>query len=139
METILMQALKPELYALPEVGGEPPMLKGGRCGRCGYTFFPMQAYGCERCGSTELAPVSLVGHGRLVASARVLLHARPERQPPFVVVAVRLDDGPMVRTLLAQDTEEPLPVDTPMATCTVAAGQSESGEPLVDLRFAPEH
>ena len=132
-----MQSLKPELYGPPQTTGDVPTLSGGRC-RCGYTFFPMQTYGCERCGSTELAPVALAGHGRLVASARVLLHARPERQPPFVVVAVRLDDGPLVRALLAEDTEEQLPVDIAMTARMVPVGTTESGEPLVDLRFAPE-
>lgn len=133
-----MQLLKPGLYAASTAAGEPPVLRGGRCA-CGYVFFPMQTYGCEKCGSTELVPVDLAGRGRLVASARVLLHARPDRQPPFVVISVRLDDGPVVRTLLAQDTEKVLAADTPMTASLVQVATTESGEPVADLRFSPAH
>lgn len=94
--------LKPALYraqgtpALPE----HPALLGGTC-RCGHVFYPWQSYGCERCGATgdALTPVALSGRGRVESSAVVHLHASPARQAPFTVTAVRLEDGPLVRTL----------------------------------------
>lgn len=136
-----MQALKPTLYTVPsEDGSSVPQLRGGRCA-CGYVFFPMQTYGCEKCGRTgaALTPTLLEGKGTLVASARVLMHARKDREPPFVVVSVKLDAGPVVRTLLAEDTAEHLPVGLPVEACLVEVGKSDSGETLVDLRFAPVH
>ena len=131
-----MQALKPDLYSQPD-SGTAPLLHGGRC-RCGHVFFPMQAYGCEKCGAIgdALSPAALPARGTLVASARVLLHARKDREPPFVVVSVRLDDGPVVRTLLAGDSQETLPIGASMAGRLAEVGRSEAGEPLVDLRFA---
>lgn len=133
-----MQALKPDLYTVA-AGTAAPQLRGGRCA-CGYVFFPMQTYGCERCGRTgeALMPALLDGTGTLVASARVLLHAGKSRVAPFVVVSVKLDAGPVVRTLLADDRETPLPIGTRLAARLAEVGQAEAGpEAAVDLRFAP--
>lgn len=101
----------------------------------------MQTYGCEVCGRTgdALQPALLRGEGTLVASARVLLHASKDRTPPFVVVSVKLADGPVVRTLLAQDTTERLAIGRPLRACLVEVGRDDAGDPVVDLRFAPTH
>jgi uncharacterized protein len=131
--------LKPTLYTVPSSeSNAPPQLHGGRC-RCGYVFFPFQDYGCEMCGGgiSELTPTLLPAKGKLVASARVLVHGRKDRQAPFVVVAVQLDDGPVVRTLLATDRDEPLLVGAPMHAKLVEVGRSDSGAATVDLRFEP--
>lgn len=135
-----MQALKPELYTVPEEGaGGIAQLRGGRCS-CGHVFFPLQAYGCEVCGRTgaALQPALLDGRGTLVASARVLMHAAKDRQAPFVVASVKLASGPVVRTLLAEDTTVRLPVGTPLRACLVEVGKTEAGDAIVDLRFTPE-
>lgn len=126
--------LKPQLYALPADGR--PVLRGGRC-RCGHVFFPMQAYGCEACGATgeALTPVPLAGRGRLVASARVMLHARKDREPPFTVVTVKLDDGPVLRTLLDGNPEATLRAGQPLYA-TLAEVNGPDG-PALDLRFTP--
>jgi uncharacterized OB-fold protein len=127
--------LKPELYTVPADG--LPALRGGRC-TCGHVFFPMQTYGCEACGATgdALMPTLLAGKGRLVASARVMLHARKDREPPFTVVTVRLDDGPVLRTLLDGNPDAPLPVGQPLRA-TLAEVTGPNG-PALDLRFTPQ-
>jgi len=134
------RALKPSLYtvsATPSDASTTPSLLGGRC-RCGYVFFPMQTYGCEKCGATgdALEPAALRAKATLVASARVLMHARKDRTPPFVVVSARLADGPVVRTLLDEDTAETLPVGTALRGRLVEVSRNEVGEPVVDLRFS---
>ena len=136
-----MHALKPHLYTVPDGGGASvPQLRGGRCS-CGYVFFPMQTYGCEVCGRAgdALQPALLRGQGALVASARVLLHANKDRTAPFVVVSVKLADGPVVRTLLVQDTTDRLAIGQPLQACLVEIGRDDAGDPIVDLRFAPTH
>src|SRR5277367_906313 len=102
--------LKPGLYQARGSASEPgrPALLGGACA-CGYVFFPLQAYGCERCGGLDLRPKTLSGAGRLLASARVHLHPCKGREAPFTVVAVELDDGPIVRTLADGDTAGLMP------------------------------
>lgn len=133
-----MQALKPQLYTVPTEGSDGvAQLRGGRCA-CGHVFFPMQTYGCEVCGRTgdALQPALLDGRGTLVASARVLLHAAKDRQAPFVVASIKLNDGPVVRTLLAEDTTRRIPVGTPLQARLVEVGRAEAGDALVDLRFS---
>ncbi|RWA52939.1 hypothetical protein AU476_15575 [Cupriavidus sp. UYMSc13B] len=137
--------LKPALYraqgtpALPE----QPALLGGTC-RCGHLFYPWQSYGCERCGATgdALTPAALSGRGRVESSAVVHLHASPERQAPFTVTAVRLEDGPLVRTLaLGSDAGRGtalVPGDAVVAVLAeVSDGQQEGSTQAraLDLRF----
>jgi uncharacterized OB-fold protein len=134
-----MESRKPALYTAPlKNGSSVPQLKGGRCA-CGYVFFPMQTFGCERCGATGsyLQAQLLEGRGRLVSSARVLMHPSDNRKPPFAVATVKLDSGPVLRTLFADDTEESLPVGTRVQACLVEVARSDSGDPIGELRFTP--
>jgi uncharacterized OB-fold protein len=134
-----MESRQPALYAAsPGDSSSVAQLRGGRC-VCGYVFFPLQAFGCEKCGATgESLQVQLLeGRGRVVSSAQVLMHAGENRKPPFTVAAVQLDSGPVVRTLLAGGARESLPVGTRVQACLVEVARSESGEPLGELQFTP--
>lgn len=86
---------------LVEIGGGGAQLMGGRCTACGHVWFPYQSYGCERCGAAgeALVEASLSSDGVVEACATVHLHADPQRPAPFIVAAVRLDAGPLVRAL----------------------------------------
>jgi uncharacterized protein len=129
--------LKSTLYG-PDTSGVP-VLRGGRC-ECGYTFFPMQTFGCERCGRTgdALHPIELSGWGKLVATAAVYVHSDHKRPTPFVIGTVALDDGPVIRTLLteapAANVEQPVRVAAMLVPVEAADGTA------LDLRFriAPE-
>ncbi len=54
-------------------------------------------------------------------------------------MSVKLADGPVVRTLLAQDSTERLTVGQPVQACLVEVGRTEAGDAIVDLRFSPKH
>ncbi len=129
--------LKPGLYRAEGSAARPgqPALLGGVCA-CGHVFFPLQAYGCERCGGVDLQPRVLSGAGRLLASARVHLHPGKGREAPFTVGSIRLDDGPIVRTLIEGDLGALHP-GLAMVTTLVPVADAE-GAPRLDLRFAPE-
>ncbi|WP_083632878.1 hypothetical protein [Bradyrhizobium sp. NAS96.2] len=128
--------MKSQLYSEDPGAGRPadPILQGGRC-RCGYVFFPMQVYGCERCGSrgNALTPQPLSTRGTLLASALVHLHADKSRPAPFTIVKVALDDGPVVRTLLADDSCDIVPGQR--MTAKLVSLQRDDGETVFDLRF----
>lgn len=128
--------LKPTLYRSAGTADAPdrPALLGGVCAN-GHVCFPLQHYGCERCGSVDLRPRALAGSGRLLASARVHLHAGKGREAPFTVGSIQLDDGPIVRTLI--DGDAPLQAGVRMATTLVAVVDAE-GNACLDLRFEPE-
>jgi len=78
------------------------VLDASRCPRCGLLAVPPEPIGCERCGTpaSELAAATVSSAGAVIGHAVVHEHARPEPPTPFVVVEVRLDDGPVVRSLL---------------------------------------
>jgi hypothetical protein len=63
---------------------------------------PPEPIGCERCGTpaADLSAVRVASTGTVIGRAVVHEHARPEPATPFVVVEVRLDDGPVLRSLL---------------------------------------
>jgi hypothetical protein len=129
--------LKPALYRAQGSDAEPdhPALLGGACA-CGCVFFPLQGYGCERCGGLELTPKALSGSGRLLASARVHLHHGKGREAPFTVGAIKLDDGPIVRTLVEADDADLRP-GVRMVTVLAPVRDADGAERL-DLRFTPE-
>jgi uncharacterized OB-fold protein len=131
-------AVKPGLYAVDAPAGQPVGLAGGRC-VCGYVFFPMQTYGCEKCGrfGDDLTPALLAGRGTLIASARVHFHAGKDRAAPFTVAAVKLAEGPVVRSLVAGDDTVALLPGQAMTTILVPVGTDAGGATLVDLRFVP--
>ena len=126
--------LKP-LYAAAGTGPDRVVLQGGACA-CGHVFFPMQTYGCERCGrdGAALEPRSLEAGGKLIASAMVHLHADKSRPTPFTVVEVRLDAGPTVRSLLGERAEDP-ELGAQMHAVLEAVGTDAGGEEVFDLRF----
>jgi len=129
--------LKPGLYSERASGGVPGelVIHGGRC-RCGYSFFPIQSYGCERCGrhDDDLKPSLLSTRGTLLARAVVHVHANTNRTAPFTIVKVALDDGPVVRALLAENEPEGEPGRRMLAKlCPVES--SGAGENIFDLRF----
>jgi uncharacterized OB-fold protein len=123
--------LKPLLYQREGTSQAPkwPALLGGVC-RCGHVFFPMQHYGCTRCGTTDLKSCVLSGQGTLIASVLVHMHHGKHRQAPFTVASVRLDDGPLVRTLILDE----LPSGSRVVTTLVPVLDAEGVEHL-DLRF----
>lgn len=136
-----MTMLKPTLYTQAGTADVPdrPSRRGGRCD-CGYVFFPMQVYGCERCGrhGAALAPMLLGGRGWLLFSTVVRLHPDPLRPVPFTIGKILLDDGPVIRTLLA-DPETDVTPGTTMVATLVPVGDGDDGLDILDLRFAPAH
>ncbi|HMN71932.1 MAG TPA: hypothetical protein PKA55_08690 [Rhodoblastus sp.] len=131
-----LKLLKSQLYSEGDPDGRSadPVLRGGRC-RCGYVFFPMQTYGCERCGGhgDALTPQALSTNGVLLASAVVHIHADKSRPTPFTIVKIALDDGPVVRTLLADDSGE-IAIGRRMKAKLTPVQQGD-GETVFDLRF----
>jgi uncharacterized OB-fold protein len=94
-------------------------LAGGRCRICGYATAPMTPR-CPNCGGV-VGPASFPAGGR-VWSATVIHIPVGERQPPFGLAYVDIDDGPRI---LAHSTgEKPLEVG---ARVTI----SEVGDDLV--------
>lgn len=132
MSDAQLPLLKPSLYARSDDAA--PLLLGGRCG-CGHVFFPMQTFGCERCGKfgDALQPFALQGRGTLRSAATVHLHADEKRPAPFVVGTIALDEGPVIRTLLVDAPADRDAPGTRVAAVLIPV-DTENGRAL-DLRF----
>ncbi len=119
---------KKPLFLLPGTEAAPgfPALLGGRCS-CGHVFFPMQWFGCEKCGrhDSDLSQIKLSGRGMLRAYAQVHLHARPSPRVPFTVLEIELDDGPIIRALFDQPTAAGLRKGEPMVSTIAQYGEVE--------------
>ena len=96
----MKKAAHPGLY---DPGDERPMLRATRCEACGSTFFPPLGVGCEVCGATpeRLVSVAMPATGVLHSVATVHLHMGGDIATPFGVAEVQLDDGPLIRGMLA--------------------------------------
>ena len=127
----------PAQPALYSGSGNPPSLKGGRCRRCGYVFFPPQQYGCESCGALgkELEAVTLPGRGKLHSFATVHLHQGKGIEAPFTVGVILLDDGPAIRSILTDRTGQGLKAGDRMSATVVSQGSDEQGGEVMELRF----
>ena len=130
------KAVHRELYS-PD-SADTPALNGGKCSACGYVFFPPQRYGCESCGAPpeKLEAVVLPGCGRLHSYATVHLHQGKDIEAPFTVGLIVLDEGPAIRSLLTNRTDEGLTIGDRMNSVLVAAGTDQEGNEMVELRFA---
>ncbi|HEX4769055.1 MAG TPA: zinc ribbon domain-containing protein [Lichenihabitans sp.] len=112
-----------------------PALLGGRCEACGHAFFPMQTYGCEKCGSQNLKAVSLSGKGRLIACAEVFISANKHHPAPYTIGSIVTDDGAVVRSILDVPPGARLTPGAVMVTRLVPETRPDRGSQ--DLRFAP--
>ena len=115
-----------------------PELHGRRCRVCGYVFFPPQSYGCEYCGAPgdQLEAKALRGAGALASFATVHLHQGKDMEAPFTVGVIVLDDGPAVRAILSQRTDEGLKIGDRMRAVIVDTN-SEVARGR-ELRFSKE-
>ena len=110
-----------------------PALIGGECLSCGNVFFPMQWFGCERCGSVNLKERTLTGRGKVLTCAKVHEHRSPGREAPFTVAAVLMEDGPMVRALLDPATADVTNIGDMVVTSLVPETRPNRGE--LDIRL----
>jgi uncharacterized protein len=128
---------RPNLYcehgtaALPDA----PALRAVRS-RSGHISFPPQHYGCQSSGEhgNDLQDVLITGRGRLRAIATVRISVPPSLPSPYTVVEVALDDGPVVRGLLASSQRLPLTAGAVLVTCLEEVS-NQTGERVRDLRF----
>ncbi|MCE0765045.1 hypothetical protein LWC35_19390 [Pseudonocardia kujensis] len=76
-------------------------LRGIHCERCGHVATPVQHFGCESCGAhgADVADRPLTGEGTVLGA--VTVH-RPGGET-VRIGSVHLQEGPMVRALLAAD------------------------------------
>jgi len=124
----------PAHKGLYDADQEIPALLGSQCAHCSTNFFPPLAVGCERCGHAELTPVTLAAAGKVHATATVHLHQGKDIKAPFTVAEIVLDDGPLIRALLTEVTDDDV-IGIRAAGEWVCIKQNEDGQDVVEPRF----
>jgi len=106
-------------------------LHATRCAHDGLVSFPPERYGCRRCGARgdALRPMTLAARGAVSDLVVVHRHRGPGPEAPFAIGGIRLDDGVVIRALVAQGAG----VGT-----RVRAVQIEDAAGVPWLRFEPE-
>ena len=124
---------EPGLFELTPSG--TPVLYGVRCAACEFVMHPEQHLGCERCGAfgDELERMELSGRGTVNTSAVVYRHPVEDLAPPFVIAEIRLDEGPLVRGVLAADAPP-----APQVRVRATAQRIDQPSARWELRFAQE-
>lgn len=119
----------PELLGTASDG--TPFLIGHRCQHCSRVAFPPDPYGCESCGALldQLEPTELRASGVVQAVATVHRHHREVPPTPFTVAAIVLDDGPLLKAVLADES-----ADAQVGDCV--RGVAEPADSPLPLRFA---
>lgn len=127
-------AAQPGLYDPEE---SVPRLMGTRCSGCGTCFFPPLGIGCEICGAAQdqLEAAELAAAGELHSVATVHMHAGKDIQAPFTVGEVQLDDGPLVRCMMAE-LVEPAAIGARVAARWEVVSTDEDGNEVLEPRFA---
>jgi uncharacterized OB-fold protein len=93
------------------VSDRAAQVAASRCRACGLVAVPAERYGCERCGALPAGHdrLDLRAAGRVASFAEVHRHHQPEPTTPFVVAAVEVDGGPVLKGVLL-DAEAAVPL-----------------------------
>lgn len=127
-----MSQPRPELLGNSSDG--TPFLIGQRCRHCSRVAFPPDPYGCEACGALidQLDCVELRAAGVVQAVATVHRHHREVPPTPFTVAAIVLDDGPLLKAVLTDQSAGAQVGDR-------VYGIAEPPDSSPPLRFTREH
>ncbi len=113
-------------------------LVGSRCASCGKLSFP-ERIRCDKCGSTSIEEHGYCGRGTVFAVTTV--HEAPHgfvNQVPYLAALVKLEEGPMVATMLTDVDAEDVTVgmEVSMVTRRLLA-HGDDGPIVYAYKFAP--
>ena len=91
------------------------------CVSCQQVFFP-PGRRCRHCGSAETQWRDLSGRGRIWSWVTFQRRYFPDMPPPYIVVRVRLDEGPFLTTNLVETGGRPPAIDDPVRIVFQDAG-----------------
>jgi len=113
-------------------------LIGSSCPSCGALDFP-ERIRCAKCGASGLVNHRYSGRGEIVTFTLVLESPRGfADQVPYLAALVRLEEGPLVASMLTdldpEDARVGMPVE--MVTRRISA-DGETGPIMYGYKFAP--
>lgn len=115
-------------------------LIGSLCPSCGALDFP-ERIRCARCGAGSLENHRYSGLGEVITFSLVFEAPRGfADQVPYLAALVRLEEGPMIATMLTDVDPEDVAVGmaVQMVTRRISA-DGETGPIMYGYKFAPAH
>lgn len=130
--TMSITSAEPALYEVDDHGA--PTLYAMR-DSAGHITYPFQQYGSEKNGQLgeQVSRIQLQGTGSITALVTVNFHQNPDIEVPYVVASVVLDEGPMVRGVIAAAGQAGVGTRVRATTTQVKRRETE----VAELRFAP--
>ena len=134
-------AIAPDIFTWP---ADEPKLIGSRCGACGATTFPAQAY-CPRCGRAEMEARLLPRLGTLVSwTTQEFFPKEPyasgeteDTFRPFAVGLVQLGDEVRVEARLTENDAAALQFGMRLELVVVPFRVDDDGTEVMTFAFAP--
>lgn len=125
------------LYYKPANANEKPYLIGSTCKECGDTHFPPKG-ACPNClKNNTLEEVKIGQKGRI--SSYSILHVAPPGFPvPHIQAMVKLEEGPLVFSILNTDDVESVSLDQPVRLTIAPIRKNKNGEDVIGWMYQPE-
>ena len=130
--------IKEGLFHIPETSGDQPYLIGSKCRICGYVSFPKRE-ACVKCralGTTEEIKLEMYG---TLQTFTVMQVGPPDFPPPYLMGYVKLDEGPVVFTLLTgcEVRDDALHIGQKMELVIDKVKQDNQGNEIIGWKFKP--
>lgn len=135
MEAEKIIPVKPDLYVFEQEDMSDLRLLGSRCTGCGERHFPQKAI-CPACSSRKLERVFLSERGT-IETYTVVRQAPPNWQGPvpYVIAAVRLDDGATVTSHLVDCEPEALRIGARVKVVAAKLREADDGSRIMAHMF----
>jgi uncharacterized OB-fold protein len=125
------------MFRLPEHDRAVIHLLGSQCGNCGETFFPARHF-CAACSSGDMAEVELASSGTV--ETYTIVHQQLTGSvmvPPYAIVRVALKGGPVVQTVMVQDSGAGVEIGDPVDIVALPISTTNDGSKVVSFAARP--
>jgi len=130
-------AIRGAAFTIPASASERPQLRGTVCPACGARFPGRRAI-CLACGRRGLDDCLLSPFGSIWTFT--IVHQKPPGaivEPPYAIAQVKLDDGPVVLSVVTGVPLAEVRVGLPVEMALYDTGREEEGSRVYAFAFQP--
>lgn len=128
--------LREDLFELPTAPGGEPRLLGSRCPSCGCHVFPRLDL-CPNCDSDEPTERVVLGSSGTVFTYTVARQALPGFDVPYVIAAVRLEEGVDVLAHIETDDVDEVRIGLPVKLSVGPIKTNSLGQTVLCHKYRP--
>ncbi|RFU64990.1 Zn-ribbon domain-containing OB-fold protein [Peribacillus glennii] len=125
------------LFYKPDDSKQKPYLIGSACQQCGDIHFPPKG-ACPNCLKPNTLQEVKIGEKGKISSFSILHVAPPGFPVPHVQAMVKLDEGPLVFSILKTEDIDSVALNQLVRLTIGPVRRSENGEEIVGWMYQPE-